>query len=333
MLEAGRLPADRLIELEFGRRFARFGIVAGGLVPVDGVPLGRERAGETGGGSGGSPMCRRIRRTGSGSVTAAISRMSLPHTGQISGRIASIRAVRTAHRSRACAAGGVSAVRASGETPGAGGTMGPADPSNGNPARAVTALRSGTLGASTPRSAPGQNRGRECRRSGTGGSPARWSRGPVRHPDRGGGSLPTRFPDAPVPPDTPPCVPAPAADRPRCGTRSRRGAHRQGRMTWFAGTGGNVPRLSVPRVPGRDRMPRSVKKLDKTGATSTRASPRSCSSRYSPSSATTRAGCRSCASSARRPSSSQGGYAGWSALRGLPAELPGTPGGNATVAL
>lgn len=44
-----------------------------------------KRAGETGGGSRGSPMWRRIRCTGFRSVTAAFSRMSRPQAGQIKG--------------------------------------------------------------------------------------------------------------------------------------------------------------------------------------------------------------------------------------------------------
>ena len=38
---AGRLPADRLIELEFGRQFAVLRISDRGLIPIDGVPQGR----------------------------------------------------------------------------------------------------------------------------------------------------------------------------------------------------------------------------------------------------------------------------------------------------
>jgi hypothetical protein len=41
-----------------------------------------------GGGRAGSPRWRRIRRTGSRAVTAAISGMGLPHGGQINGSMA-----------------------------------------------------------------------------------------------------------------------------------------------------------------------------------------------------------------------------------------------------
>lgn len=78
MLEAGRLPADHLIELEFGRRFTRFGAVAGVWSQSTVSHRGGERAGEIGGGVVGLPMWRRMRRTFSGLVTAAISRISLP---------------------------------------------------------------------------------------------------------------------------------------------------------------------------------------------------------------------------------------------------------------
>jgi hypothetical protein len=87
--EAARLPTDRLIERELGRQFSVFRLIGRGLIPVDGVSRGGgERAGEFDGGVVGSPTWRRMRRTGSGSVTAAISGISLRQTGQSSGRMA-----------------------------------------------------------------------------------------------------------------------------------------------------------------------------------------------------------------------------------------------------
>ena len=54
--------------------------------------VGGPQAGETGGGSSGSPRCVRICRMGPGSVMNAISRMSPPHAGHSSGNSSPTRA-------------------------------------------------------------------------------------------------------------------------------------------------------------------------------------------------------------------------------------------------
>ena len=110
MLEAGRLPVDRLIEFIAHLRVrdpsGRFAVQivcpddlsnsGGGSKDGSHPPAaspevwsqskdsssGGERAGEMGGGQGGSPRWRRIRCTGARSVTAAMSCMGLPRCGQ-----------------------------------------------------------------------------------------------------------------------------------------------------------------------------------------------------------------------------------------------------------
>ncbi len=55
--------------------------------------MGGPRAGETGGGSSGSPRCVRIFRIGPGSVMNAINRMSPPQFGHSSGNSSPTRAM------------------------------------------------------------------------------------------------------------------------------------------------------------------------------------------------------------------------------------------------
>jgi len=66
------------------------------LAPVGGGP----RAGDTGGGSSGSPKCVRILRMGPGSVMNAIRRMSPPHAGHLSGNSSPARAMSLAQAIR-----------------------------------------------------------------------------------------------------------------------------------------------------------------------------------------------------------------------------------------
>jgi hypothetical protein len=62
--------------------------------------IGGPRAGETGGGSSGSPRCVRIFRIGPGSVMKAMSRMSPPHPGHSSGNSSPTRAISLAQAIR-----------------------------------------------------------------------------------------------------------------------------------------------------------------------------------------------------------------------------------------
>jgi hypothetical protein len=62
--------------------------------------IGGPRAGESGGGSSGSPRCVRIFRIGPGSVMNAISRMSPPLVGHASGNSSPTRAISFAHAIR-----------------------------------------------------------------------------------------------------------------------------------------------------------------------------------------------------------------------------------------
>ena len=62
--------------------------------------VGGPRAGDTGGGSNGSPRCVRIFRIGPGSVMKAMSRMSPPHAGHASGNSSPTRAISFAQATR-----------------------------------------------------------------------------------------------------------------------------------------------------------------------------------------------------------------------------------------
>jgi hypothetical protein len=99
---AGQSRRERLLSLGRSGPGVRSGFLETPRARFGGVFLafGGPRAGETGGGSGGSPRCARTFRIGPGSVMNAMSRMSPPHPGHATGNSSPTRAISFAHAIR-----------------------------------------------------------------------------------------------------------------------------------------------------------------------------------------------------------------------------------------